>query len=252
MLNNANEVKFAFIERTTPSYASEKFVRGRESGDAFDDMESFQRWFDDEVTTHGNFVLNKTHPTGKNPSAPYQVKTVHWSLDPQPAKRRRTVNKVSKRSACPAKLTVKELNNGTVEVDYEWVHLNHDPADWDEVAAEALDQGTKEWLKKQVDNEMNWTSISALLRLNDDEMDMLEGEIEERRRFPKMMAVNYRAVQNLVLSKINRVSKKHFVDKTSVGLWMDYLANEKGCTTLSIFTLKADRSWFLGFPRGKR
>jgi hypothetical protein len=92
---------------------------------------------------------------------------------PQPAKRRRTVNKVSKRSACPAKLTVKELNNGTVEVDYEWVHLNHDPADWDEVAAEALDQGTKEWLKNQVDNEMNWTSISALLRLDDNEVDML-------------------------------------------------------------------------------
>jgi hypothetical protein len=65
---------------------------------------------------------------------------------PQPAKRRRTVNKVSKRSACPAKLTLKEFNDGTVEVHYEWAHLNHDPADWNEVAAETLVQGTKEWL----------------------------------------------------------------------------------------------------------
>jgi hypothetical protein len=71
MLNNANELKFAFIERITPSYASEKYVRDRESGDAFDDMEGFQLWFDNEVKTHGTFVLTKTHSSGKNPSAPY-------------------------------------------------------------------------------------------------------------------------------------------------------------------------------------
>ncbi|SAM09809.1 hypothetical protein [Absidia glauca] len=144
MLNNGSEVKFAFIKRITPSYAAERYL-----------------WFDNDVKTHGNFVLNKTHSSDKNSAAPYQV-----------------------------------------------------------------------------DNEKNWTSISALLCLNDDDMDTLESEIEEGRRFPKMMAVNYRAVQNLVLSRISRVSKKHSVGKTSVGRWMEYMANEKGCTTL--FNLHPD------------
>jgi hypothetical protein len=51
-------------------------------------------------------------------------------------------------------------------------------------------------------------------------------------RYPKAMTVHYRAVQNIIQARISNASRKHPIDKESVRLWLDFLATDKGYTTL--------------------
>ncbi|CAO3588545.1 unnamed protein product [Absidia cylindrospora] len=58
-----------------------------------------------------------------------------------------------------------------------------------------LDKETRLWLETQIQQHMNWSAIRALLRYDDDEMDIMQHQIEERNRFlqdcPKHDAISY-------------------------------------------------------------
>ncbi|SAL95413.1 hypothetical protein [Absidia glauca] len=240
MSETTNSIKYSFTERYTPSYTQEEVV------ETFNNKLEFDNWMANEVNNHARFVLRKTYLPKSPVDAPYQVvQTDYYVCDHSgipglkpasenggPPKRRRMVKKESKRVGCPAKFTVNVLNNGECKVTYQWIHLNHDPTEWEEIATEGLDDETRAWLQEQVDKQMNWRSISALLRMNHDEMDAVEEEIEQRGRFPRVMSINYRAVQNLVQSRINGLSRRNALDKRSVELWLEELSGKGGCSTL--------------------
>lgn len=46
------------------------------------------------------------------------------------------------------------------------------------------------------------------------------------------LLVQYHDVQNVILSRMNKLSRKHYTDKVSVKLWMQYLKKQKNCFTL--------------------
>lgn len=80
---------------------------------------------------------------------------------------------------------------------------------------------------------MDWKSIKTLLRLNEEELEELEKN-NDLYRFPPALLVNYHDVQNIVVRKMNQLSRKHFNDKTSVQLWLNYLKEKRNCETLFI------------------
>jgi hypothetical protein len=51
-------------------------------------------------------------------------------------------------------------------------------------------------------------------------------------KFPPSLLVQYHDVQNVILNRMNKLSRKHYTDKVSVKLWMQYLKKQKNYFTL--------------------
>lgn len=91
----------------------------------------------------------------------------------------------------------------------------------------------KQWIQDAVEKHLDWKSIKNLLRLTEEDLELLES-LEKSTTFPPALLVNYHDVQNVITRKLNNLSRKHYQDKTSVQLWMKYLKEQKRRETLFI------------------
>lgn len=53
-------------------------------------------------------------------------------------------------------------------------------------------------------------------------------------RFPPALLINYHDVQNVIIGRMNSLSRKHYLDQVSCELWIEYLKKEKNCKTLFV------------------
>ncbi|KAG2215871.1 hypothetical protein INT45_003286 [Circinella minor] len=67
---------------------------------------------------------------------------------------------------------------------------------------------------------MDWKSIKDLLRLSPKELQEAENDDS---KVPLSLLVNASDVQNAILAKLSKLSRKAYIDKESVLLWFDKL-----------------------------
>lgn len=63
------------------------------------------------------------------------------------------------------------MTDNTIHVSYKWKHLNHDPANFEEYTKSRLPVELKEWIMKNVEQDLDWKQIKNLLRLDEARLD---------------------------------------------------------------------------------
>ncbi|KAI7855670.1 hypothetical protein BDC45DRAFT_423468, partial [Circinella umbellata] len=82
----------------------------------------------------------------------------------------------------------------------------------------------RNWIKKNVDNHMNWEVMQDALRLS--RQDLILYLQDNPHLFPVYLRIHYQDVQNLIQSRLARLSGKAYTDKDSVNEWIKHLTNE--------------------------
>ena len=65
-----------------------------------------------------------------------------------------------------------------------------------------------------------------MLHLDEEELDELKNS-DTLTIFPPTLLINYYDVQNVIIRKMNNLSRKHYQDKISIQLWLTYLKEQK-------------------------
>ncbi|KAI7847586.1 hypothetical protein BDC45DRAFT_415038, partial [Circinella umbellata] len=78
----------------------------------------------------------------------------------------------------------------------------------------------KNWINEHVEKNMDWNAFKDLLRLSPEELQEAENDDS---KVPLSLLVNASDVQNAILAKLSKSSRKAYIDKESVLLWFDEL-----------------------------
>ncbi|SAM06207.1 hypothetical protein [Absidia glauca] len=199
--------------RIRPEYTTEVVDIEFASNDAYEDC------FTNVASKHAIFRYHGKH-TPKAGSAGHPQLTIYcttFAITLAFQKRRRMT---------PLKRNEeKQRSHGKIEVVYNWVHANHDPFDIEDIAHSRLPLELRNWIVDCVDRHMNFKSIKSLLRLNIDQLDELEGSISGG-RFPPALIIKQQDVVNIINEKLNKISRRHPVDRISVNKWLEYLQSK--------------------------
>ncbi|KAI7863692.1 hypothetical protein BDF14DRAFT_1884893 [Spinellus fusiger] len=92
---------------------------------------------------------------------------------------------------------------------YSIKHINHNPLELFDMVSSRLPIAIKLWIKNQVDSNMDWKAIKAGLRMTDEDLDTfnLSNVIP---KIPAGLIISYQDVQNIILTRMNSLARKHF------------------------------------------
>ncbi|KAI7847564.1 hypothetical protein BDC45DRAFT_418743, partial [Circinella umbellata] len=82
----------------------------------------------------------------------------------------------------------------------------------------------KNWINEHVEKNMDWKAFKDLLRLSPKELQEAENDDS---KVPLSLLVNASDVQNAILAKLSKSSRKAYIDKESVLLWLDELRKKE-------------------------
>ena len=73
-------------------------------------------------------------------------------------------------------------------------------------------------IENHIENNMNWRAIKNLLRLSPEVMRMAE---VDSTKVPLSLQIKYHDVQNAISARLSKLSRKAYIDKESVILWLE-------------------------------
>ena len=62
------------------------------------------------------------------------------------------------------------MTSGKIKVKYHWQHQRHDPTEISDAVRSQLPSELHNWIKKHVENSLDWDKIQDYLRLTDEQL----------------------------------------------------------------------------------
>jgi hypothetical protein len=90
--------------------------------------------------------------------------------EPSPGKKTRTTKKPSIRTGCTITISMIKINDGSVEVVYNWHHIGHVPHSTDDIKSSNVPLEVKTWIKEKLKDGLNWSAIKEVLCIEKDEL----------------------------------------------------------------------------------
>ncbi|OAD68396.1 hypothetical protein PHYBLDRAFT_68949 [Phycomyces blakesleeanus NRRL 1555(-)] len=225
--------------RIAPEYEHEN----PKVSETFENEAAFAQWFETAAMRHANWNFINTHVSkaSYSTSNPEDVlQTLYLACDhhglPRKHKKKAEDKLKTKRvwtksikDGCKAKIIKKTFRDGQVSIECLWQHDTHQPEKVQDMVRSRLPAEVKQWIVSHVDNNMDWKAIKTLLRIDPRRLEeVLEAGLAIS-SFPMSLRINYHDVQNVINTRLNKLSRRNAVDRTSVEEWMSFLKNEKGC-----------------------
>ncbi|SAM03055.1 hypothetical protein [Absidia glauca] len=202
--------------------------------------DDYDIWFNNVASKHAVFIFKgdhrpSTYISGRPTMSLYFIcdhaGSPRKKADETPGGKRRKTTKATIKVGCTSKFTKHVYADGAVKVVYQWIHENHDPLEMEDIGHSRLPVELRNWIVDCVDRHMNLKSIKAFLRLNIDQLDELDSNIADG-RFPPSLIIKQQDVVNVVNEKLNKISRKHAIDRFSVYAWVEYLKSKNHHTLL--------------------
>ncbi|ORE01005.1 hypothetical protein BCV72DRAFT_266057 [Rhizopus microsporus var. microsporus] len=133
------------------------------------------------------------------------------------AKIRRVSKKASIKVNCPARITEIISFNSSVNVEYEWHHIYHDPLAALDLTSSRLQKAIKGWINQQVESSKDWKATKATLCLSENNLDAFDMS-QAFLKVPAGLLVRYADAYNVIFAKMNKLSRKNPIDMESVRL----------------------------------
>lgn len=167
-----------FANRVIPNYEQDEVTF------VFPNEDVYLKWYNEVARYHSTWIChikNKRHPQNEQfinqPIAePLPILSSYYVCDhggkPKiKSEDKKKSNKESIKIGCPARFIKYTMTDNSVKVNYKWKHIGHNPSDVDEAIRSRLPFEVKEWLKKHVDQDLDWKQIKNLLRVDESRLD---------------------------------------------------------------------------------
>lgn len=127
------------------------------------------------------------------------------------------------------KATCKGNDPDVMTVTYHWKHENHVPGSNEDLIKAPVSRETRRIIHNMVENDMNWTSIKSVLRVDKDSLvDILNGDSTG---IPAMLRIGYNQVYYAMRKCIRNRAMLDTDLEESLLEWDDKLAQDSGLST---------------------
>ncbi|KAI9271879.1 hypothetical protein BDA99DRAFT_557084 [Phascolomyces articulosus] len=167
-----------FVLREPPSYDQHLYII------KFRTENERQSWSDNNPQRHAVLVRNGTTKSNSSNS----------KINGRPAEDEKKFYFIF---GCTARIDLFKIFDISYVAAYYWGRINHDPTNQYEIIASRLPENARSWVANCVDKNMDWLD-------------------ENPNIFPVSELIEYKDVQNLILTKLAHLSKKAPLDKDSI------------------------------------